>query len=238
MGSAQTPQPQWRGEEGRTPRDGVGGRRRRPGGLSPPAAFSRAHPSVNNTISTWPQAGVVFIIYESPGQEGSSSLYRVCTHLGCLRGALRGCASPRIAHAPLPPPGTRDYGYLRTQGAGGTEPPQFPQVIRNSSHVDANISSPWPKFLRGGGNAGQDGRRRVTHGQTRTSPKSGALFPSQLFISRDKKSELLLRRDLPRRGCAADTGGWIQSIPGSHPPAHTTPPPPAASCVTSITLDC
>ena len=75
------------------------------------------------------------------------------------------------------------------------------------------------------------------HSLTAASPRSRALFPSQLLIFRDKKSELLLRRDLPRRGCAADTGdghcrgpGWIQSIHGSHPPAHTTLPPPGFGC--------
>lgn len=159
-------------------------------------------------------------------------VYIVFAHISAACAVLCGAAHPPAT------PGHPRLGVPLHAGSGrGTETP-FPQVIRNSSHVDASISSPWPKFLRGRGNAGQDGQRRVTHGQTRTSPKSGALFPSQLFISRDKKSELLLRRDLPRRGCAADTGGWIQSIPGSHPPAHTTPPPPAASCVTSITLDC
>lgn len=75
------------------------------------------------------------------------------------------------------------------------------------------------------------------HSLAAASPESGALFPSQLFIFREKKSELLLQHDLPRWGCAANTGnghhhgpGWIQSIHGPHPPAHTTLPPPSFGC--------
>ena len=146
MGSARKPQPRQRGGHGGTARDRDGGQRKRPGGLSPPATFSCAYPNVNNTISTWPQAGVIFIIYESPGQERSSRLYRVCTHFSCLRGALRGSASRSGASPPLPTRACHPWAPVirgtsaRREQEGTENPSSSPQVVRNPSRVDTDIS--------------------------------------------------------------------------------------------------
>lgn len=103
-------------------------------GALPSRSSSCSHSNVHKTISTWPQAGIIFLIYEHPGQEGSSQLPPRCS---------AGLRIPPITHPCLQPSGTHDEGHLCTQGAGGDrKPSSFPQVIQNPSRIDTDISSP------------------------------------------------------------------------------------------------
>lgn len=136
-------------------------------------------------ISTWPQAGVIFIIYESPGQEGSSSLYRVCTHFGCLRGALRGCASPRHPRAPE----IRGTSARRERAGDRNPPPRFPKSLETLPTLTPVLALHGPNSSGEGAARGRMDNAESLTGKHAPRQRAGHCFlHSYLFLETKSRS--------------------------------------------------